>query len=72
MMKFKWIGSSGIKDIDLVNHGILTPDVELRKGMIIDIPDTEKELIQRVKINGNYEVVLEKVTKKTDKKKEEK
>lgn len=78
-MKFKWTGQKGIKSLDLVLAGIMKPTEELFTGKIIEIPDSETELIERIKINGNYEVYTEpkkvklpKKSIKTDKKQEEK
>ena len=74
-MKFKWIGANHMKDIDLVLYKIMTPQEELMTGKIIEVPDKEKALIRRIKINGNYEVYVEpkKYIKPTKKdKKEEK
>lgn len=58
-MKFKWIGGNGHKDLDLVLSKVMSPQDILTKGRIIEIPDSETELIQRVQINGNYEVYVE-------------
>ena len=70
-MKFKYIGSSGQKDMDLGLYGLKKPTEILLKDEIIDVPDSEKDLINRLKINGNYELYLE--SKKFNKpKKEEK
>ena len=74
-MKFKWIGGNAYKDIDLVLNGIMKPNQQLFKGQIIEVPDSNKYLINRIKINGNYEVYNEpkKVIKpKKDKTKEKK
>lgn len=73
-MKFKWIGDSRVKDLDLVLHGIMAPDEELMKNKIIEVPDSEKVLINRLKINGNYEVQKNIIKPKKSKKekKEEK
>lgn len=76
-MQFKWNGANGVKDLDLVLYHILTPKDVLMKGDVITIPDTETELIKRIKFNGNYEIVTKpKVSKqfkksKKDKKEEE-
>ena len=58
-MKFKWIGANRVKDLDLVLAGVLNPNDELKKGMIIDIPDSKAQIIERVQVNGNYEVYVE-------------
>jgi len=58
-MKFKWIGGNGHKDLDLVLSKVMSPQDILTNGRIIEIPDSETELIQRVQINGNYEVYVE-------------
>ena len=58
-MKFKYIGQSGIKDLDLVVFKIKKPDEIICNGDIIEIPDAEKELINRIQVNGNYEVYNE-------------
>lgn len=58
-MKFKWIGANRVKDLDLVLAGVLKPSDELRKGMIVEIPDSKAQIIERVQLNGNYEVYVE-------------
>jgi hypothetical protein len=58
-MKFKWIGGNGFKDIDLVLYKIMTPNQLLVKGTVIDVPDDNTELIQRIKLNANYEEYVE-------------
>lgn len=58
-MKFKYLGQSRVKDLDLVLAKILKPTDVLINGMIITVPDSEKELIRRMEINGNYEVYNE-------------
>ena len=60
-MKFKYIGQSGYKDLDLVVYKILAPDKVLKKGDIIDVPDNLTELIQRIQINGNFERAVVKI-----------
>lgn len=76
-MKFKWIGGNGFKDIDLVLAKVMKPNQQLFNGTIIDIPDSDKDLIQRIKVNANYEVYNEpkkfiKPKQETKKEKEEK
>lgn len=58
-MKFKWIGGNGYKDIDLVLNKVMKPNDQLFNGMIIEIPNSNEYLINRIKINGNYEVYEE-------------
>ena len=58
-MKFKYIGQSRVKDLDLVLAKIMKPTDVLIKGMIITVPDSETQLIKRLQINGNYEVYNE-------------
>ena len=58
-MKFKWIGENAYKDIDLVLNKVMTPQQLLFKGSIVDIPDDNVELIQRIKLNAKYEVYEE-------------
>ena len=58
-MKFKWIGGNGFKDLDLVLNDIKTPDEQLFTGSIIEVPDSNKELISRLKVSGNYEEFIE-------------
>lgn len=72
-MKFKWIGGNGFKDIDLVLAGIKKQNQQLYTGMIIEVPDDEEHLIQRLQVNGNYEVYNEpkKVSKPVKKLKKE-
>ncbi len=73
-MKFKWIGGNGFKDLDLVLYKILTPSDELFTGRIIEIPDTQTQLINRIRLNGNYEEYIEpkKVIKPRKSKKKDK
>lgn len=73
-MKVKYIGQSGVKDLDLVVFKVKKATDMLCNGDIIEIPDDEKELIKRIQFNGNYEVYEEpkKFTKpKKDKKEKE-
>ena len=58
-MKFIVKSSIPIKDLDLCLYGIVEPTVPLTKGFIFEIPDKETELINRIKVNGNYEVYVE-------------
>ena len=69
-MKFRYVGQAGFKDLDLCIAGITSPKDVLIPDTIIEIPDTEKGLIKRVKANGNYEVVHEKPNFKKSVKKE--
>lgn len=76
-MKFQYIGQSGVKDLDLVVFQIKKADEIICKGDIIEIPDSEEELINRIKVNGNYKVYEEpkkvsKPKKDTKDKKEDK
>lgn len=70
MVKFKYIGQAGFKDLDLCIMGITKPSDELIPNTIIDIPNEYTALIQRVRLNGNYQEIQEKpkfkkVVKKT-------
>lgn len=58
-MKFKYTGQSRVKDLDLVLAKVMKPTDVLINGMIINIPDSETQLIKRLEINGNYEVYTE-------------
>ena len=73
-MKFQWIGGNGFKDLDLAIAGIMKPNEQLFKGRVIEVDDSNTELIERLKVNGNYKVYVEpkKVGRppKKDKKKE--
>lgn len=73
-MKFQWIGGNGFKDLDLAIAGIMKPNEQLFKGRVIEVDDSNTELIERIKVNGNYKVYVEpkKVGRppKKDKKKE--
>lgn len=53
-MDFKYTGENGFKDIDLVIYGIMDKDDELVNGMIFTVPNEQKSLINRLKVNGNY------------------
>ena len=73
-MKFKYTGDLPIKDVDLVLGGVFKPNQSITKGTIFEVPDNDALLIQRVKLNGNYEVYTEpkKVNKPKKIKKEKK
>lgn len=79
-MKFKYIGQLPIKDVDLVLNRVLNPNSTIYNGQIIEIPDSNEALIERIKISGVYEVYTEpkqvnnkfkKKSKKQDEKKED-
>ncbi len=73
-MKFIYKGKMPIKDVDLVLGGVLKPGEPIVNGRVFEVPDDNKLLIQRVKVNGVYEPYIEpkKVTKpKKSKKKDE-
>ena len=78
-MKFKYTGDLPIKDVDLVLAGIFKPNQSITKGTVFEVPNNDTLLIQRVRLNGHYEVVQEtrtprkykKKNKKEDKKEEE-
>jgi len=76
-MKFKYVGQAGFKDLDLCIAGITNPRDELIPDTVIEIPDENTALIQRVKLNGNYQEIREKpkfkkVIKKTKNDEEDK
>ena len=70
-MKFKYIGDLPIKDVDLVLAGIFKPNQSIIKGTVFEVPDNDSLLIQRVKLNGNYQEMSNKVIIGKPKKKEE-
>ena len=72
-MKFIYTGEMPIKDIDLVLGGVLNPDEPIVKGKVFEVPDDNKLLLQRVKVNGVYEQYNEpkKASKPKKSKKEE-
>ena len=67
-MKFKYVGQAGFKDLDLCIAGITNPNDVLIPDTIIEIPDTNTALIQRVNLNGNYQEIQERPTVKKVKK----
>ena len=73
-MKFRYVGVSEFRDLDLVLNGVMTEKDVLIYGTVFEVSDTKRELIGRLKINGNYEVVPEKpkVTRKPKKGKKRK
>lgn len=77
-MKFRYTGDLPVKDVDLVVGGIFKPTDVIVKGTVFEIPDDNALLIQRAKINGNYEemptakVGRPKKDKKEEKEEEEK
>lgn len=58
-MKFKYIGLTPIKDIDLAIEGITSPNESIVPNQIIDIPDEKTLLIQRISVGGVYEPYTE-------------
>ena len=73
-MKFKYVGVSEFRDLDLVLEGVMSEKDLLLPNTIIEVSDTKRKLIRRLKINGNFEVVNEtpKVPRKSSKKKQNK
>ena len=53
-MKFKYTGELPVKNADLVLAGVFKSNESIRNGTIFEIPDENVELIQRMKISGNY------------------
>lgn len=74
-MKFRYVGVSEFRDLDLVLNGVMKEKDVLLPNTVFEVSDTKRELIKRLKMNGNFEEVYEKpkVTKKSKKgkKKEE-
>lgn len=72
-MKFRYVGVSEFRDLDLVLNGVMKESDVLIPNTIFEVSDTKRELIKRLKMNGNFEVVAEKpkVARKKTKKKEE-
>ena len=73
-MKFRYTGDLPVKDVDLVIGGVFKPTDVIVKGTVFEIPDDNALLIQRAKINGNYEEmpVIKKVGRPKKEKKEDK
>ncbi len=73
-MKFRYVGVSNFRDLDLVLNGVMNETDILITDTIIEVDDTKKELIRRLQINGNFEVVREKpkVTRKPKKRNKKK
>lgn len=73
-MKFRYTGDLPVKDVDLVVGGVFKPTDVIVKGTVFEIPDDNALLIQRTKINGNYEEMpeIKKVGRPKKEKKEEK
>lgn len=59
-MKFKYVGVAEFRDLDLVLNGVLKETDVLIPNTIIEVDDTKKELIKRLQMNGNFEIVIEK------------
>lgn len=71
-MEFKYIGQLPMKDLDLALHGIVNPNQVIIKGFTFEVPDDEVDLINRLKISGDYQEVKKVVkAKKIKKEKEE-
>lgn len=71
-MRFKYTGDLPIKDVDLVLAGIFKPNESIKKGTEFEVPDNDAILIQRVKLNGNYEEMPKKIGRPKKFKKEKK
>ena len=67
-MKFKYVGVSEFRDLDLVLNGVMKETDVLIPNTIIEVDDTKKELIKRLSVNGNFEIVNEKRNKVKKKK----
>lgn len=72
-MKFRYVGVSEFRDLDLVLNGVMEETDVLLPNTIFEVSDTKRELIKRLKANGNFEVIptKPKVVKKSKKKKKE-
>lgn len=73
-MKFKYIGRAGVKSLDLTIAGITKASDVLIPDTIIEVPDDNKLLINKLRVNGNYVEVKEKpkvTVKKTKKDKKQ-
>lgn len=68
-MKFRYVGVSEFRDLDLVLNGVMKESDLLIPDTVFEVSDTKRELIKRLKMNGNFEVVPEKpkVTRKPKK-----
>ena len=71
-MKFKYVGLSEFRDLDLVLSGVMEETDVLIPNTTIEVDDSKKELIKRLSINGNFEIVHEKKNKVTRVKKKKK
>ena len=75
-MKFKYIGRVGVKSLDLTIAGITKPTDVLIPNTIIEVPNDNTQLINKLKVNGNYVEVKEKpkvtLKKKSKDKKQDK
>lgn len=58
-MKFIYKGHAPIKDVDLTIAGIFKPEDVIVNGTVFEIPDENKLLIQRVEVQGIYELYSE-------------
>lgn len=64
-MKFKYVGLSEFRDLDLVLNGVMNETDVLIPNTTITVDDSKKELIKRLTMNGNFEIVQEKKNKVT-------
>lgn len=67
-MKFKYVGVSEFRDLDLVLNGVMKETDMLLPNTIFEVSDTKRELIKRLQMNGNFEVVKERTPRKSKKK----
>ena len=56
-MEFKYIGQLPMKDLDLALHGIVGPNQVIIKGFTFEVPDKEVDLINRLKLCGDYQEI---------------
>lgn len=54
-MKIIYTGQLPIKNAELALAGIFKPNQTIYNGTIFEIPDENKELIEKILLGGNYE-----------------
>lgn len=69
-MKIIYTGQLPIKNAELALAGIFKPNQIIYNGTIFEIPDENKELIEKILLGGNYEEYVE--PKKVSRPKKEK
>lgn len=63
-MKFKYIGPNNMVSPDLVIYNIMSKEDKLANGQVLEVPDANLDMIERLNTSGLFEKVISKSTSK--------